>query len=121
MIKKVAFTMYPVVDIDRARNFYETILGLKPGSISAKGGWVEYDLPQGGCFAITTFAQTTPSAVAGGTLAFEVDNLDEMISNLKSRQVEIKADNIISPVCKMAVILDSEGNSILLHQLNNPH
>jgi predicted enzyme related to lactoylglutathione lyase len=24
----------------------------------------------------------------------------------------------VSPVCRMAVILDSEGNSIILHQLN---
>ena len=29
-----------------------------------------------------------------------------------------KGDVIHSPVCRMAVCLDSEGNSILLHQLN---
>ncbi len=118
MIKKVAFTMYPVVDMERARKFYETILGLIPGSISASGGWVEYDLPHGGCFALTTFTESVPSTVAGGCISFEVDNLDEMVEDLKSKKVEIKADNIVSPVCKMAVIVDSEGNSILLHQLN---
>jgi predicted enzyme related to lactoylglutathione lyase len=118
MIKKVAFTMYPVIDMDRARKFYETILQLKPGSIASNNGWVEYDLPQGGCFTLTTFSQTTPSTSSGGCISFEVDNLEEMIADLKNKQVEIKADNIISPVCKMAVIVDSEGNQILLHQLN---
>jgi hypothetical protein len=42
MFKKVAFTMYPVIDMDRARKFYEQTLQLAPGSIYAEGGWVEY-------------------------------------------------------------------------------
>ena len=48
MLKKVAFTMYPVTDLGRARNFYEQILNLKATAIypqKAGGSWVEYDLP----------------------------------------------------------------------------
>ncbi len=52
MLKKVAFTMYPVQDMKRARSFYEETLGLAVG-----GSWVEYDLPSGGCFAITALAE----------------------------------------------------------------
>jgi len=29
MIKKIAFTMYPVLDMKRARAFYENTLGLR--------------------------------------------------------------------------------------------
>lgn len=50
MIKKVAFTMYPVMNIERARHFYEQVLGLDVGKISSEGRWIEYDLPQGGVF-----------------------------------------------------------------------
>jgi len=32
MFKKVAFTMYPITDVPRARSFYESTLGLKLGS-----------------------------------------------------------------------------------------
>lgn len=121
MIKKVAFTMYPVIEMARARNFYESVLKLAPGSITADGAWVEYDLPKGGCFAITTLAEgVKPSANAGGSIAFEVEDLDELITTLKSKKVEVKLDIFSSPVCRMAVILDSEGNSIVLHQLNQP-
>ncbi len=35
MIKKIAFTMYPVQNMDRARQFYEKTLGLKVGKIIA--------------------------------------------------------------------------------------
>jgi predicted enzyme related to lactoylglutathione lyase len=119
MLKKVAFTMYPVQDIKRARSFYEEQLGLTVGRISAGGSWVEYDLPGGGCFAITTLAEgVKPSSNAGGSIAFEVDNLDDIVSKLKSDGIKFKLDIFSSPVCRMAVILDSEGNAVALHQLN---
>ena len=39
------------------------------------------------------------------------------MTDLKGKGVTFKSDVIHSPVCRMAVCLDSEGNSILLHQL----
>ena len=118
-LRKVAFTMYPVTDVPRARDFYENKLGLKIGSHGNRGDqwWIEYDLPGGGCFALTNFTGEKPSASAGGTIAFEVEDLDALIADLRSKNVEFKSDIIHSPVCRMAVCLDSEGNSILLHQL----
>jgi hypothetical protein len=75
MFKKVAFTYYPVTDVARARKFYEETLGLKSGSAGNQGDnwWVEYDLPGGGCLALTNFTKEKPSDSAGGTIAFEVD------------------------------------------------
>jgi len=72
MLQKVAFTMYPVTDMPRARAFYEEILGLPPSKYGAQSPWVEFDLPGGGCPAITTVTPNEPSASAGGTIAFEV-------------------------------------------------
>ena len=119
MLRKVAFTMYPVADVSRARKFYEETLGLEPGSVGNQGDnyWVEYDLPDGGCFALTNFIEDTPSSSAGGTVAFEVDGLEHLMKDLKAKGVTFKSDIIESPVCTMAVCLDPEGNSILLHQL----
>lgn len=121
MLKRVAFTMYPVTDVPRARDFYENKLGLKIGSHGNQGDswWIEYDLPGGGCFALTNFTEGKPSAAAGGTIAFEVEDLAALILDLKAKGVEFKTEIIHSPVCRMAVCLDSEGNSILLHQLNS--
>jgi predicted enzyme related to lactoylglutathione lyase len=119
MFKKVAFTYYPVTDVGRARKFYEDTLGLKSGSVGNHGDnwWVEYDLPGGGCLALTNFTKEKPSDSAGGTIAFEVEDLDRLMTDLKGKGVTFKSDVIHSPVCRMAVCLDSEGNSILLHQL----
>jgi len=119
MFRKVAFTMYPIRDVARARAFYEETLGLKRGSMGNHDGgyWIEYDLPEGGCLALTNFVPDEPAAAAGGTIALEVADLDKLIADLKAKNVTFKSDVIHSPVCRMAVILDSEGNSILLHEL----
>ena len=117
MIEKVAFSMYPVKDAARARAFYEETLGLTRGSHSKDGVWTEYDLPGGGCLALFGGGQIEPSASAGGSVALEVDDLDAEIARLKAAGVEFKAELIPSPVCRMSIILDSEGNAILLHQL----
>jgi predicted enzyme related to lactoylglutathione lyase len=117
MFRKVAFTMYPVRDMARARAFYEETLGLGPSRNPAASPWVEFDLPGGGCLAITTVSQSEPSARAGGTIAFEVDDLPALVADLRSKGVEFLADDIESPVCRMAVCTDPEGNSIILHKL----
>jgi predicted enzyme related to lactoylglutathione lyase len=117
MLAKVAFTMYPVKDSARARAFYEQKLGLVVGSHAANGIWTEYDLPGGGCFALFQTGDMEPSASAGGSIAFEVDDLDAVVARLEADGVEVKARLIHSPVCRMSIIVDTEGNSIILHQL----
>jgi predicted enzyme related to lactoylglutathione lyase len=117
MYKKVAFSMYPVKDSKRARAFYGETLGLKLGSCAPNGVWTEYDLPGGGCVALFANDDIQPSASAGGSVALEVDDLDAEIARLKAAGVQFKAEMIHSPVCRMSVILDSEGNSIILHEL----
>jgi predicted enzyme related to lactoylglutathione lyase len=118
MFEKVAFTMYPIKDTERARAFYEGTLGLAVGSHSENGTWTEYDLPGGGCLALFRTTDMEPSASAGGTIAFEVTDLDGLVARLEGAGVTIRMKNIESPVCRMTVIADSEGNSILLHQLH---
>lgn len=120
MVQKVAFTMYPIQDAARARKFYEETLGLSVGMAGGKGDmhWIEYDLPGGGCLALTNTTGAQPSAAAGGTIALEVADLPALVGRLKSLGVVFKAEGIRGPHCQIAVCLDSEGNSLLLHQLD---
>jgi predicted enzyme related to lactoylglutathione lyase len=120
MLKKVAFTLYPATNMLRARKFYEETLGLKLSS-NHEDKWVEYDLPGGGCLAVTDMAQDiSPSSTAGGSIAFEVDDIHNLVKELKEKSVKIKMDIFETPVCFFAVLIDSEGNAFMLHQLKNP-
>jgi catechol 2,3-dioxygenase-like lactoylglutathione lyase family enzyme len=119
MLRKVAFTMYPVTDMAAARAFYEGPLGLVTAS-SPTTPWVEYDLPGGGCFAITTVLSDTPSASAGGTIAFEVDDIETLVDRLQASGVRLGTDDFIKgPHCRMMPCFDPDGNSVLLHQLDD--
>jgi len=113
--------MYPAADISKARDFYETILGLEVGNIFKHpndGFWIEYDLPEGGCLAISNLdTGRTPSPNSGGAIAFEVEDLDIIIADLKSKDVQFKLEKFTTEMCSIAVILDPEGNAITLHQL----
>jgi predicted enzyme related to lactoylglutathione lyase len=110
--------VYPVKDIKRARDFYENTLGFNPTHMTNEGQYIEYDMPEGGCFALTTLAKSMePNANSGGRVAFEVDNLDQLISELKAKGIVFKTELRSSHGCRLAIILDSEGNSIILHQL----
>ena len=119
MFQKVAFTMYPVTDMARAEAFYRETLGLGPSTGSVTRGWVEFDLPGGGCLALTVHSGAQPGGKEGGTIAFEVADLDALIADLKAKDVSFLATDIQSPVCRMAMCKDSEGNRIVLHQLKN--
>jgi predicted enzyme related to lactoylglutathione lyase len=119
-LEKVAFTVYPTLDGHRAREFYQGVLGLVLGSHSKDGVWTEYDLPGGGCFALfqdKTGTYMKPSSGSGGTIAFEVDDLDATLAHLRENKVEIKGDIIPSPVCRQAIAIDPDGNAIIFHQL----
>lgn len=118
-ITEVAFIGYPVSDIKRARDFYEGLLGLKPGEfdheIEGMPGkyWIEYDAGN------VTFAISNtwdPSGQGGPSVAFEVDDLEAAVKRLKAAGVNFIAENIESPVCSFALITDPDGNGITIHK-----
>lgn len=118
MIKGVAFTVYPVLDMQRARSFYEDALGLKVSS-DYEGKWVEYHLNTNQCFAITTMMKDAvkPSDSAGGSIGFEVEDVDTMATALKSKGYRLKLEPFSTSGCRMAVVLDTEGNALTLHKI----
>jgi predicted enzyme related to lactoylglutathione lyase len=117
MITEIAFTGTPVTDIKRAREFYEGLLGLKPAMESAGGMWVEYEIGNG-TFAIGCYGDVWKPSEQGTCIAFEVDNVDAEISKLKARGAKFSLELTDSPVCRFAMILDPDGNKIMIHKRN---
>lgn len=120
MLQKVAFTMFPVTDTARSRAFYEGTLGLTVGVHSPDGGWTEYDLAGGGCVALFKHPDPKHTPKSGGaSVAFEVADLDALNVQLKKAGVTYSADMVHGPTCRMSVIHDPDGNTIILHELND--
>ncbi|HEY9745739.1 MAG TPA: VOC family protein [Oculatellaceae cyanobacterium] len=113
-VQEVAFTVYPVQDMVRARRFYESVLNLTPAMASDNGIWVEYDV-KGAAFCLMNLEGQVPVA-NGPSIAFEVDDLEQTIAQLREAGVPFLMENIESPVCRMAVVQDTEGNAIIIHK-----
>jgi catechol 2,3-dioxygenase-like lactoylglutathione lyase family enzyme len=113
--KKVGFTVYPVKDVKKARDFYEGVLGLKPTE-NFEGAWQEYDFG-GTCFAISSMIIEYVKPGTQGSVAFEVYDLDGLVKELQKKDVAGSKDQIMdTPVCRMAFIKDPDGNTVTLHQ-----
>jgi len=114
MITEIAFTSIPVTDIQRARAFYENVLGLTYTRDSAGGKWIEYDIGAG-TLGIGSYPGWDPSP-QGQCVGLEVDDLDAEMSRLKAKGATIHMDITDTPVCRFAMICDPDGNKIIIHK-----
>ncbi len=117
-VKEIAFTCYPVLDMPRARAFYEGVLGLTPGMVSeSEGGkWVEYEMGPH-VLSIGCAPGFEPNK-HGGTVGLEVEDFDKAIDELRAAGVEFRLEPMPTPVCRMAMIYDPDGNSVTIHKRN---
>ena len=116
-ITEIAFTCYPVIDMERARAFYENLLGLKPTMVVGSPGgqqWTEYEIGSG-AFSLGCAPGWNPSA-DGASVAFEMEDFDAAIAGLKAAGVTFKMEPFPTPVCHMAFVLDPEGNTVCIHK-----
>jgi predicted enzyme related to lactoylglutathione lyase len=116
----------PVVDLDRAKRFYETTLGLKPlrANNDSTFGIAMFECGNGTRIELY---QRSPSKADHTVATFEVSDIEEEVNALRGKGVvfeeydmpEIRTQNGIStqgPV-KAAWFKDSEGNILCIHQM----
>ena len=121
MIKKVAFIAHPTRDIAAARTFYGETLGL---DASADYGelWCEFKTPDGTTIALDTITPTVSESPAV-YMALETDDIEAEVTRLKSAGATIARDTWTNKddegreICKMAMIVDSDGNPVMLHEI----
>jgi catechol 2,3-dioxygenase-like lactoylglutathione lyase family enzyme len=124
-----AVTKLPAQDLDRARRFYRDRLGLEP--LEERDGGLRY------VCGTTEFHLFLSSGAASGTstqLGFEVDDIDQVVADLRSRGLvferfeipgfETEGDIIVVPDNypskgrgeRGAFFRDSEGNLLSIGQ-----
>jgi predicted enzyme related to lactoylglutathione lyase len=117
-ILELAFTGYPVTDMKRARTFYEDVLKLEltRNFENSNGHWVEYDLGSS-TFAISNMMKEEWRPSSGGpAVAFEVDDFDSAVGDLRASNVKFVREPYASPVCRMTIITDPDGNLVCIHK-----
>jgi len=120
MVKDIAFISYPAKNVAELREFYTSALGLQFNPPFSEDGVEKYAETQvgSGWFAVVT-DEWSPVKPGGG-LAFEVDDVEKTVGDLKSKGIPT-GEIHHTPVCKIGSFTDPEGNTITLHQITVPH
>ena len=115
-------TMLPVIDMVRARAFYEDCLGLEPGALRPDGKFVY----QVGGSALALFPKPGGTRAEHTVISFQVPDIVASIEALKSRGVVFEDYDFpdfktVNHVCvlgseKAAWFKDTEGNYLCLHE-----
>ncbi len=118
MIKSIGFVSYPVTDMARAKKFYEEVFNLVPNPEfdASNESWAEYIIGDS-ALSLGKMDGWEPSG-NGPALAFEVEDFDQTIKRLRDHNVHFIMEPQKFPNCQMALVRDSEGNSITIHTLN---
>ena len=119
-IKAIGFVAIPVTNIERARSFYEEVLGLRTSDEMMGGKWIEYGVGDDTLAIANVSDSWTPSDQGTGA-AFEVEDFDDAIKRLKDRHVRFAAEPFETPCCHMAVVQDPDGNKLMIHKLKPEH
>jgi predicted enzyme related to lactoylglutathione lyase len=116
----------PAVDLNRAKKFYETILGLKPIHDNNDDTTSSIAIFECGNSTLIELYQRGPSKADHTVATFEVSNIEDEVNTLKGKGVnfeeydmpEIKTQNGIATQgsVKAAWFKDSEGNILCIHQ-----
>ena len=106
---------YMTKDLQRARKFYEGVLGLKPTwEMPGDGGsFVEYELSDGSTFGLGHMPGA-PWHESGGAM-FAVGDVKATLEKAKEAGAQVFFDYMELEPCEMAWVSDTEGNSLGLH------
>jgi uncharacterized protein YndB with AHSA1/START domain/predicted enzyme related to lactoylglutathione lyase len=114
-INGIDLSGYMVKDAPRAIAWYRTVLGLEPSMIYPEDRGAEYELPDGTVFGLWGGGgKVMPFQPSNGIL-FAVDDLDAALTQLAPHGIPVQFRSE-TPNCYLAMISDSEGNSVTLHQ-----
>lgn len=117
----------PVVDLNRAKRFYETTLGLKPVPANNDNNTSGIAIFECGNGTRIELYQRGPSKADHTVATFEVSDIEDEVHALRGKGInfeeydmpEIKTQNGIATQgsVKAAWFKDSEGNILCIHQV----
>ncbi|MDQ2857924.1 MAG: VOC family protein [Candidatus Eremiobacteraeota bacterium] len=106
---------YMVKDAPRAIAFYRDVLGLEPVAVYPDDRGAEYELLDGTTFGLWGGGgRVMPFQPSNGIL-FAVSDLDAAVAALEVRGIPVVMQTE-TPICRMAMINDTEGNMVTLHE-----
>ncbi|HEX5951296.1 MAG TPA: VOC family protein [Actinomycetota bacterium] len=110
MIGRVEHVWFWVADLSRAIAFYTEVLGLR--LVRREGDeWAELDA---GPIRLALHAGAGDGREPGGTVVFEVDDLDETRFAMQTRGASFGDEGEVDGIARFASFMDPDGNRMQL-------
>lgn len=106
---------YMVKDASRAIGFYRDVLGLEPVAVYPDNRGAEYELADGTTFGLWGGGGGVLPFQPSNGILFAVDDLAAAVAAVKARGIPVLMERE-TPACFMAMINDTEGNTVTLHK-----
>lgn len=106
---------YMVKDAARAIAFYRDVLGLDPVRVYPDNRGAEYELPDGTTFGLWGGGGAVMPFQPSNGILFAVDDFERSVAAVKARGLTVLMQHE-TPVCFLAMIEDTEGNTVTLHK-----
>jgi catechol 2,3-dioxygenase-like lactoylglutathione lyase family enzyme len=123
IVTGVDYVGIPSNDLEKARDFYENVLGLEPSSVWQRPGedavGAEFETGTVTIALINCPGLNIPFNTNPAPLALQVEDVAAARAELESRGVTF-VDNLDSGVCHMAHFRDPDGNALMLHHRYAP-
>ena len=107
---KIAFTSYPVSNLDKAVEFYQKVFGKEP--LFHMEGWAEFDL---GGQRLALQKSSSPKGI-GPTVYFLARPIEGFIFRLKELDTALDGNIEIHSYGKLARFRDPDGNTLGLYE-----
>lgn len=108
--RAIDFVVSHVTDIARSKAFYRDVLGIEDPIIEETGSWLEFDTKP------VAFALIQLGEAPRTSIALAVDDVHTAVEELRAKGVTIAMEPTETPDCIMAVILDPDGNPVIVHR-----
>jgi predicted enzyme related to lactoylglutathione lyase len=116
----LAYVCYAVSDLKKAKSFYETafILTCTNSWTSSDGdsGFLEFDIGSSTLALSRGNDQFALDKARNVTAALEVEDFEAALKHLKTSGVTFIKEPYETPVCRMALVADLDGNPIVIHK-----
>lgn len=117
LFRDIAYTLFLVSDIGRAREFYCDKLGLTVALSAYNGNWLELNIGNG-TLVLTNRLQELGGVPGsnGAVVSFEVEELSAIRELLTAHGMPWTVGPVDAKFCRGGIVEDPDGNRIMFHQ-----
>jgi catechol 2,3-dioxygenase-like lactoylglutathione lyase family enzyme len=112
-VTKFSVAMLVCANLERSRNFYRDVLGLKIRTDSVPH-WVDFDLGDGASLGLHAKSELLSVRPGSLQLGFAVDNVDSLVADCAQMGVPVFQDPYDDSFGRVAVIGDPDGYPVQL-------